>query len=888
MNRHTFFARISLLLASIFGSIDVASGSWLVTDGEPGKVTASESLTTNTTRAVCYIKETGVYYTSLDRALYVAERERPNDVDTICVIPNLKKTDGTTSPIAIKNDHIIKSGDSLILPYAYKNSDNTYTYIACDNNIETGEAIADTIKNEKGEADTPTINAMLHGSGSETFADESEDAVNTYRQTKVVLNTGVTLTVNGSLLIGGKLSKAGTGVSGQTSGSYCEIVLSNNSSIVCSGSEANIKCDGYIKRAAKENGSTLQVMDGGTLLSPLVIYDYKGGSCSYAATMSATNKFSPFYIYDFPNIQVATQVKYGSYWNCKTWLYAKNAFWPITDLYFIAPSDSDVSPIMIHRSGSISVDYVPADESNAYTSSGVDGTKTSIEVTGIVDIGRMNFTYAFVTIDSSIFYLPISYRLSLTLKSGTDESPSIMNVPNKVKFMNGSSVTIEKGATVNVTAPIAIYGKDFEDKAGGTSIHYPVITKDGKAVGSSFVNNGTLKVSGNGVIGGFIDTTSTDGTASIEYGVRANSISSPEPDTYSGEGLSSTVTMANYTCSATGNLSSDSGKNFTEGGNIVYSSVAYDSVSGNGKSGWGLISKIVGVSITEISDSSTQDMTAGTVQVKAEIDPAYLTGVNYVWSLPDCPDSGLIYIEGNVEGNGATATITNKTDNEVEVTVSVTASYSESSSSNSYKVKVNPKKQVAIPPKVTGFGYTIKSYTLEYDTTTNKMPATPNLPVDSYFENENATAWTGTKNNLAKTDTVSTTERSGSTDKINLIETYYKVDISFVGEDGNVRSDISDIKVNWRMTYRSAAKNYYTYKKDGTYSTFSELTVSGQVSSSCISMIFLVRNNGKKAFSSVYLQPQFNITYWNNITGQEPKCCPSNGSAAYLQFKLFL
>ncbi len=690
MNRHTVLARISLLLASILGSINVASGSWLITDGEPGKVTASEKISSDSTKAVCYIKETGVYYTSLDRALEVAEKERPNEADTICVIPNLG------FDVTIAKSHIVESVDSLVLPYEYGG-----TLIACGKNVDTGDEIEDQ-------------NA-INGGTDVVFADQDAESVSKYRQTKVVLNAGVQLTVNGSLLIGGKLGRPAQGVSGGTAGSYCEIVLSDNAGIVCSGAKANIKCDGYIKRAAKDNGSTLQITNGGTLISPLVVYDYKGGSCT-KASVTATNPFSPFYIFDFPNIQVKTQVDFGAYWTSKTclWVDTLKYYVPVEGLNFIAPFTGTAKPILIQKSGSITVDYVPADSDNLYTSSGVDGTKTSIEVTGKVDIGAMSFTFYGTPVDSSEFYLPISYRLALTLESGSDKEPSVMNVPNKVKFMNGSSVTIKKGATVEVTAPMAIYGSDFKDEASGTSLHYPIITKDGTAIGASFVNNGTLNASGEGVIGGFIDTTSKDGSASINYGATVNSISSSEASVYSGSFFSTTVTTSDYDCSVTGNLPCDSEGNFSSS-EITWGS--YESAS-NAKSeyGWSLIKTLSGVTIEEVDGSEGQNENYGYVQVKAVTNPMYLSGVSYsnwTFTSTSAVGDGSVNIAAD-DSVGATATIKNTSSSAIIGMVSVTAGGTDYSSFSGSLENLEVDGKIVditgVTVSVESTGYTYKGY----------------------------------------------------------------------------------------------------------------------------------------------------------------------------------
>ncbi len=686
MNRHTVLARISLLLASILGSINVASGSWLITDGEPGKVSASEKISSDSTKAVCYIKETGVYYTSLDRALEVASSNKT--VDTICVIPNLKKADGTTSPVEIKDSHTILSDDSLVLPYEYEGN-----HIACEWNYTTGKKAYNRLQ--------------IHGNKDNnelTFADQDSESVGAYRQTQVVLGDGKSkteLVVNGSLLIGGKIGNPdNTGVNGQTTDSYCELTLSSNSGILCSGSEANIKCDGYIKRDSKGNNSYLHV-ESGTLTSPIVIYDYRGGTQSVAAV---DFNISPFHLFDFPNVQTKVQIDCGAKWIAKACLYVPTGKTFVQkDLVFISPSSSD-SPILIQKSGIITVNYAPAkdDGCTKYTPGFADGTKTTIEINnGEVDIGSIKISFESVMdIDSSKFFLPISYRLALTLKSG-----SVLNCANKVKLMKGSSVTIEEGSTFNLKAPLAIYGSDFIDNSDGkttVSIDKSIYPSDydsdagGASLGAaSFVNNGTINVIENvdddgttvsvGALGGYVNTTNDAGTAIINYGTKTYSASSEEiTNSYT---TADNAIRSSCTLTATGNIYNENAKTFADG-SFAYNS--YKSVSSGNSFGWAVVLSITSVAIETVKEEATT--TSGVLELKAVISPTNISDVTYSWtcSVVDSSYKDSVTFTPSVDN---TLTITNTSEDAVKINVSVLASNSKGGKSTTFEGEVLGKKK---------------------------------------------------------------------------------------------------------------------------------------------------------------------------------------------------
>ncbi len=152
------------------------------------------------------------------------------------------------------------------------------------------------------------------------FADAFIDSIDYYRKSLVILNEGVTLTIEdeGSLIIGGYTGYAYSQTVGQTSKDYCEILMLSDSKIEAKGT-SSITCYGYIKEATYikdedgnwnlygqlNNGSRIEMSTESSFLAPLVFYDYKAGF----NTLMMTNhdvKISPVEMFDFPNLQVET------------------------------------------------------------------------------------------------------------------------------------------------------------------------------------------------------------------------------------------------------------------------------------------------------------------------------------------------------------------------------------------------------------------------------------------------------------------------------------------------------------------------------------------------------------------------------------------------------
>ena len=132
--------------------------------------------------------------------------------------------------------------------------------------------------------------------------------------------------------------------------------------------------------------------------------------------------------------------------------------------------------------------------------------KTNITLCGVVDIGSFALTIKVsslsVSINTNDFFFPISYRFSFSI-----EKEAVLNVTKKVKLMNGSSLLIKEDGTMNVKSSLIIYD-DFEettkDQAGAA---YPQPYPSGISK-AKLTNNGTINVTGDGGIGGFIDTES--------------------------------------------------------------------------------------------------------------------------------------------------------------------------------------------------------------------------------------------------------------------------------------------------------------------------------------------------------------------------------------------
>lgn len=530
-------------------------------------------------RAVCFNPGTKEKFTSIEKALEVAKKNP--GADTIYVIPGTNPT--------ITRDCEIDADDTLCLPYEADVSNWTATW-----------------EDREGKTDRKN-----------RFADDCESMVAQNRKSVVKINPGKTLTVNGNLNIGGILgnkSSDSQGLQGQTSGSYAEILMETGSGNV-KGATIDVKgngkidCRGYIKETSISDNPNIQPQlilgSASSLTLPFVIYDYQGamatggiyckdgdsiGVTNVGQTIRRNGEACPFVLFDMPNIQILTIINSGAVVNGlvslhtdeKTIVITFKESWNTDQFTLVGASNS----LLSITSGYITVRYKPANlgytEVINYSS---NPTRTTVDFYGSCTFGAMKMTLnaqvAKVEIDTSGILFPFSYRWAFNIK----ENASV-DVSNGIKFMNGCSLNIKKGGSLNLNqgAKAIFYNKDWTDDK--TTIPYlPIYAKDGSSGSiadisniaiatnlvpkttkpnitgtASLLNNGKLHVKSGAALGGLVQNNTGNGSIIMENGA-LNEVQSLETNGKGGrDGLSilfNHVNSKTLTEKATVNLLND-------------------------------------------------------------------------------------------------------------------------------------------------------------------------------------------------------------------------------------------------------------------------------------------------------------------------------------------
>ncbi|HKL84347.1 MAG TPA: hypothetical protein VJZ48_02615, partial [Bacilli bacterium] len=165
----------------------VGYGSWLLVANKNFEY--KDIKLPDTVEAVAYIKyseSNKKYTTTIERALELAAEDPA--ANKIYVVPG-------TNPTITRNT-LIAPGDTLIIPYEGELTGETF-----DKNLANG------------------------------IADVNATSVTTNRKNSIKVADGITLTVNGKIIIGGQAGKGSTGYTGFTSKFYTEILMGTSAII---------------------------------------------------------------------------------------------------------------------------------------------------------------------------------------------------------------------------------------------------------------------------------------------------------------------------------------------------------------------------------------------------------------------------------------------------------------------------------------------------------------------------------------------------------------------------------------------------------------------------------------------------------------------------------
>lgn len=322
----------------------------------------------------------------------------------------------------------------------------------------------------------------------------------------VTLTVNGKLTLNGKLIVGGVQHKADQSAQGHTSGAYAQMIV-NGSVEIANG--------GYLDVIGRVTGNgTITAVNGATLRQPFTVNNYAGGTNTYA--LYNANQF-PFVQFATINVECKQIVNYGAKVIGSTSLY----FWSsittqdvvLVDKVENRTSEGEGALIWMHEGSSLKISYdsskkIDAKVGNIHLG---DFGVTTIDVYGKITAGE----FSLQGYGSGEMVLAIPYTYNFNIKSG-----ATVTIDQAYKIMPGAIVTIENGATVNITENGKLYVYDGlyqSSKDGKRYPYYDELEGYGFAKSGMLIVNGTLNI--NGVFAGIAQT--VEG-GEISVGANAN------------------------------------------------------------------------------------------------------------------------------------------------------------------------------------------------------------------------------------------------------------------------------------------------------------------------------------------------------------------------------
>lgn len=400
--------------------------------------------------------------------------------------------------------------------------ENTGFYPTIKSNCAVGSGITLALTMKDGDYST---GYKIYNDGESAANFDTSDTIGSC----LAISSTITLTINGTLLVGGFLnSNSQIGPRG---------VLMNNGTISFENGSI-VNAYGYIK-----GNGIIYAKNGSTIHDAFRIYDFPGARYAagmyyntYKLSSQTYNNILPFQSYSFHNISCPINIYYGSKYyaryqlNVSETIYGQDLLMFGSGGLFSINTDggSDLSKGYIKRtientvqSTNINDDYKSINQSpyqravyEIFTDISDNQIEVKMSLKGIIDINIKTSTDLAMPVGMMRFIIKNSYHLNLS--------------KNSYKFLPGSEILIEEGANMTLAAGtnIIFYNEYYDNfKAFDVnkkeinpvtfSYHYnhKLIYDSDYSVKEQYISkiivNGTLNAIGN--FGGIIETTSQNG-----------------------------------------------------------------------------------------------------------------------------------------------------------------------------------------------------------------------------------------------------------------------------------------------------------------------------------------------------------------------------------------
>lgn len=314
----------------------------------------------------------------------------------------------------------------------------------------------------------------------------------------LTVNSGVTLTVNGTLRLGAEMGKMTLCYQGHNNGAYGGVI-----------NEGTITVNGTLDSWGLITGSgTVTAVGGGTVYEPFIVCDFAGGNNLKNLYQADA---APFKRYAMQNIQCALLLDSGSTLYGRGCLYGDSSYNEVA-----IPIVASGGLFQLANGATITRTYDSERQVSAFPGIG----RENWTVSGGMTFGALEMNVLGVQISTGKCGFPLPYNLSMTLKNGS------YNIPNHLRVMPGAALTVGRKATLTVGG--SLYVLDGLKQGSMSGVHYASteqLKNSGfSACGELTVDGGKLAVSSGASFGGVVQSTGSGSISIAEGALLTNNV----------------------------------------------------------------------------------------------------------------------------------------------------------------------------------------------------------------------------------------------------------------------------------------------------------------------------------------------------------------------------
>ena len=314
----------------------------------------------------------------------------------------------------------------------------------------------------------------------------------------LTVNSGVTLTVNGTLRLGAEMGKMTLCYQGHNNGAYGGVI-----------NEGTIAVNGTLDSWGLITGSgTVTAVGGGTVYEPFIVCDFAGGNNLknfYQANAA------PFKRYAMQNIQCTLVLDSSSTLYGRGCLYGNDSYNEVE-----IPIVASGGLFQLANGAAITRTYDPKQQVSEFPGIG----RENWTVSGGMTFGALEMNVLGVQISTGKCGFPLPYNMAMTLNSGE------YAIQHHLRVMPGAALTVGRKATLTVGG--SLYVLDGLKQGSMSGVRYAstdqLKSSGFSACGELTVEGGKLVVNSGAFFGGVVQSTGSGSISIAEGAVLTNDV----------------------------------------------------------------------------------------------------------------------------------------------------------------------------------------------------------------------------------------------------------------------------------------------------------------------------------------------------------------------------